>query len=164
MAPGLYQREQRVVLPLVAGSTLLFMVGAAFGYFVVMPFAYEYFLGLAAASPIVDIDIDLARAYGFALRFLLIFGVIFELPIVVLTLARLGLVRPATLWRQTRYVIVIAFVVGAVLTPPDPFTQVALAVPLIVLYVASVGLAALVVRPSGTAGETSSASRKPPSP
>ena len=143
IAPGLYRREQKVALPFVAASTFFFLLGAAFGYIGVMPFAFDFFISFAMNNPAVDPAYDVAKALSVSLRFLLIFGAVFEMPVAIFFCARIGLIDAAFLMRNFRYVAVGAFVLSALLTPPDPFTQVALAIPLIGLYLLSAAVAHL---------------------
>jgi sec-independent protein translocase protein TatC len=135
VGPGLYKKEKRLMWPFLLLSFPLFVGGGAFCYFVVFPYAVEF---------LVDFDKTLVPSLrigdylSFTLRMLFVFGIIFELPLVSLLLTRIGLLTPRFLNKYRRYAIVIIFVVAAVLTPPDAFTQILLAVPLLVLYEASV--------------------------
>ncbi len=132
IAPGLYQNEKRYVIPFVVISTLLFICGALFGYFIVFPFGFRFFLGFAnenlKALPSVQ------QYFGFASKLLLAFGVVFELPVVIFFLSKMGIVSVPMLKKSRKYAILLAFVAAAILTPPDAATQCMMAVPLIVLY------------------------------
>ncbi len=137
--PGLYPEERRFIIPIALSSAVLFLLGGMFGYFIIFPFAYKFFLGFANVhiSPMISMKEGLA----FAVRLLLAFGIVFELPVVVFFLARLGLVTAATLRRFRKYAILIAFIVGAVLTPPDAMTQCLMAGPLVILYEVGIWIA-----------------------
>ncbi|WP_322093745.1 twin-arginine translocase subunit TatC [Paraburkholderia bannensis] len=133
IAPGLYQHEKRLIAPLVCSSYALFLAGMAFAYFVVFPnilrVMAHYNAPLGAA---MNTDVD--KYLGFAMTMFVAFGVTFEVPVCVVLLVRIGLVTIAQLRANRAYVVVGAFVVSAVVTPPDVFSQLMLAVPLIALY------------------------------
>ncbi len=137
VAPGLYPHEKRYVWPFVGTATLFFFAGVTFAFTVVFPFGFKFLLGYAAGGPIqASISID---AYvGFAIKLLLAFGVVFELPVIVFFLAKMGLITHATLSRNRGYAVVIIFVAAAVLTPPDVVTQLMMAGPLWILYEISI--------------------------
>ena len=145
VAPGLYSKEKRLAIPFVISSCTLFGTGAYFCFRVVSPIAFQYLLSFSGSvggssfevKPTVMID----EYLEFVTRFLLAFGVVFELPVLVFFLSIAGLVTHKHLIRFARYFIVIAFIIGAVLTPPDPTSQLLLAVPLCLLYVISIGIA-----------------------
>ena len=132
IAPGLHDSEKKYIWPLIFFSMLSFMVGGAFAYFVIIPYTLDFFLGLAPANVANNIAIDFY--FGFLLRLILVFGVVFELPVLSVILSRLGLISPSFLRKYRRHAIVIFFIAAAILTPPDPTTQVLLAVPLVLLY------------------------------
>lgn len=132
IAPGLYKNEKRYVLPFVIISTILFTCGALFGYFVVFPFGFKFFIGFS--SEYVRALPSVQQYFSFALKLLFAFGVVFELPVVIFFLTKMGIVTPETLKKKRKYAIMGTFVVGAILTPPDVITQCMMAVPLIVLY------------------------------
>jgi len=132
VAPGLYQRERRVLFPVVFFSTLFFLGGAIFGYFVVFPFGFKFFISFAGNY--VRVMPTLRESLGFATWLLLVFGVVFETPIVILILARLGIVNAEKLRRNQKYAILVIFIVAALLTPPDVVSQLLMAVPLMILY------------------------------
>ena len=132
VAPGLYNHEKKLVLPLVVSSTLLFFVGVAFCYFFVFGQVFKFIQSFAPKSIAATPDIE---AYlDFVLSMFLAFGMAFEVPIVVVVLARMGLVSIEKLKNFRSYFIVLAFVVAAVVTPPDVVSQLALAIPMILLY------------------------------
>ena len=132
IAPGLLEKERRYVIPVITFATISFLIGAAFAFFVIIPFALDFFLSLVPAN--VKNSIALDFYFGFVARIVLVFGVVFELPVVSLLLTKLGLLTPKFLRKYRRYAIVVIFVLAAILTPPDPTTQIMLAVPLLLLY------------------------------
>jgi sec-independent protein translocase protein TatC len=132
VAPGLYSHEKKLVLPLVISSTILFIVGVAFCYFIVIPGMSRFINSFAPSSITAAPDIE--QYFGFVLTLFLVFGVAFEVPIAVIVLARIGVVTIDQLKKVRGYFIVAAFIVAAVVTPPDVISQLALAVPMIVLY------------------------------
>ena len=132
VAPGLYAHEKRLVLPLVASSTILFFIGVAFCYFFVFGQVFKFIQGFAPKSITASPDIE---AYlDFVLSMFLAFGLAFEVPIVVIVVARMGLVSIEKLKSFRSYFIVLAFVVAAIVTPPDVVSQLALAIPMCILY------------------------------
>ncbi len=132
VAPGLYQHEKRLALPVIISSVLFFALGMSFAYFVVFPVAFGFFAGYAPAGVQMMTDID--KYLSFVLTMFIAFGITFEVPVVVVVLVRLGVVELKKLQSIRGYVIVGAFVVGAVFTPPDVLSQCMLAVPLWLLY------------------------------
>jgi sec-independent protein translocase protein TatC len=144
VAPGLYAHEKKLVLPLVVASVLLFFLGMAFAYFVVFPIVFGFVNRFAPEGVAVMTDID--KYLSFVLSTFLAFGLTFEVPVVVIVLVRVGLVSVAKLREIRPYVIVGAFVVGAVFTPPDVLSQFLMAVPLWLLYEAGVLVASIGVR------------------
>ena len=132
IAPALYQNEKRLVMPLVLSSVLLFFAGMAFAYFLVFPLVFKF---LAGVTPVgVNMATDIDKYLSFILGMFVAFGATFEVPVVVVLLNRMGVVSLAQLRQARPYVIVGAFVLAAVITPPDVISQVLLAVPLIILY------------------------------
>ncbi|WIV96746.1 MULTISPECIES: twin-arginine translocase subunit TatC [Roseateles] len=132
VAPGLYSHEKRLVLPLVFSSTLLFMVGVAFCYFFVFGQVFKFIQSFAPKSITASPDIE---AYlSFVMSMFIAFGAAFEVPVVVVVLARMGLVSVEKLRDFRQYFIVLAFVIAAVITPPDVVSQLALAIPMCILY------------------------------
>ncbi len=132
VAPGLYSHEKKLVLPLVVSSTLLFFVGVAFCYFFVFGQVFKFIQGFAPKSITAAPDIE---AYlDFVLSMFLAFGLAFEVPIVVIVLARMGIVSVDKLKSFRSYFIVVAFVAAAIVTPPDVVSQLALAIPMCILY------------------------------
>lgn len=146
VAPGLYDNERKFAAPLVIGSTLLFLLGVAFCYYFVFGKVFSFIHDFAPKSITPAPDIE--AYFGFVITMFLAFGVTFEIPIVVILLVRMGLVTIAQLKEARPYVIVGAFVVAAVVTPPDVLSQFMLAVPMCILYEAGILLARFVgVRP-----------------
>jgi sec-independent protein translocase protein TatC len=144
IAPGLYQHEKKLVVPLVGSSYFLFLCGMAFAYFVVFPTIFRvmaHYNAPLGAQMTTDID----NYLSFVLTMFLAFGVTFEVPIIVVILARMGFVTIKKLRQIRPYVIVGAFVISAVVTPPDVFSQLILAVPLIILYEIGIIAARLIV-------------------
>ncbi|MGV2292103.1 twin-arginine translocase subunit TatC [Trinickia sp. YCB016] len=144
VAPGLYQHEKKLVTPLVGSSYVLFLCGMAFAYFVVFPTIFRVMAHYNAPLG-VEMSTDIDNYLSFVLTMFLAFGVTFEVPIVVVLLVRMGLVTIKKLKEIRPYVIVGAFIIAAVVTPPDVFSQLILALPLIVLYEAGIIAARLIV-------------------
>ena len=132
VAPGLYKREQRLVLPLLLASTLLFYLGMAFAYFVVFPLVFGF---LTAAAPEgVAVMTDIAKYLDFVLALFFAFGICFEVPILTIVLVWTGLTTPADLAEKRPYVVVGVFVIAMFLTPPDAISQTLLAIPMWMLF------------------------------
>jgi sec-independent protein translocase protein TatC len=144
VAPGLYAHEKRLVMPLVSSSYLLFLCGMSFAYFLVFPTIFRVMAHYNAPLG-AQMSTDIDKYLSFALTTFLAFGMTFEVPIVVVLLVRMGVLTIKKLKQIRPYVVVGAFIVAAVVTPPDVFSQLILAVPLIVLYEAGIIAARLVV-------------------
>lgn len=144
IAPGLYQREKKYVIPFVVSSTVLFLGGSLFGYFVVFPFGFKFFLSFSNAY--VKALPSVKQYFSFSLKLLLAFGIVFELPVVVFFLAKMGLVTAEFLKQKRKYAILLIFVVAAILTPPDAATQLMMATPLLLLYEISIQVARIARR------------------
>lgn len=142
IAPGLYAREKRAFLPFLLATPVLFAGGAALAYFVVMPVAFTFFLGFGGTTGGLDVQaLPSAGDYlSLVMQFILAFGLTFLLPVLLLLLHRAGIVTRAQMAAARRYVIVAIFVVAAIVTPPDPGSQIVLAVPLCLLFEASLFL------------------------
>lgn len=147
VAPGLYRHEKRLVLPLVVASFVLFLIGMAFAYFLVFPVVFKFMSSIAPEGVAWMTDIE--KYFSFALTTFLAFGVTFEVPVVVIVLVRMGIVSIEKLKQARPYVIVGAFVIGAIFTPPDVVSQILLAVPLWLLYELGIILSRFVTRPDG---------------
>jgi sec-independent protein translocase protein TatC len=145
VAPGLYQHEKRLAMPVIVSSFVFFLVGMAFAYFVVFPVAFGFFVGYTPAGVQMMTDID--KYLSFVLTMFIAFGVTFETPVVVVVLVRLGVVGLDKLKAARSYVIVGAFVIGAIFTPPDVISQLLLAIPLWLLYEVGLFLARFVSAP-----------------
>ena len=132
VAPGLYRNEKRFALPLLVSSTVLFYLGCAFAYFVVFPLIFTFFTGAAPEG--VEVMTDIARYLDFVLVLFLAFGLAFEVPIATVLLVKAGLVEREALAAKRPFVIVGAFGIGMLLTPPDMISQTLLAVPMWILF------------------------------
>jgi len=139
IAPGLYPDERKHVIPFVLSSTLLFVSGILFGYFLALPPAFEFFV--AFSSDFLKPMISFREYLSFSLKMLLAFGISFELPVFIFFMARLGIVNAKMLKKNRRYAILIIFIAAALLTPsPDAFSQILMAIPLMFLYEISIFL------------------------
>jgi sec-independent protein translocase protein TatC len=148
VAPGLYAQEKRMVLPLVIASTLLFYSGMAFAYFAVFPVVFGFITAAAPQGVAVMTDID--KYLSFVIGMFMAFGIAFQVPVAVVLLVRVGVVTVEKLREIRSYVIVAAFVVGAIFTPPDVVSQFMLAIPLWLLYEAGIVVAAWTGAPRKT--------------
>lgn len=145
IAPGLYQHEKKLGIPLIIASVLLFLFGMSFAYFLVFPVVFGFVVGVAPVG--VAVMTDIGKYLDFVLMMFLAFGVTFEVPIVVILLVKMGMVSIAKLREIRPYVIVGAFVIGAIFTPPDIISQFMLAVPLWLLYEAGIVISAMLIKP-----------------
>lgn len=144
VAPGLYSHEKKLVLPLVIASTVLFIAGVAFCYFFVFGQVFKFIQGFAPKSITAAPDIE---AYlGFVLTMFIAFGAAFEVPVAIVVLARMGVVTVEQLRSWRSYFIVVAFIVAAVVTPPDVISQLALAIPMCILYEVGIWAAKLFIK------------------
>ncbi|WP_150137607.1 twin-arginine translocase subunit TatC [Candidatus Enterovibrio escicola] len=132
IAPGLYKHEKRLVIPLLISSSLLFYFGVSFAYFVVFPLVFYFFTSIAPVD--VKIATDIASYLDFILSLFMAFGIAFEIPVCIILLVWRGLVTPDDLRIKRPYIVVVAFVVGMLLTPPDLFSQMLLAIPMCLLF------------------------------
>lgn len=132
IAPGLYSHEKRLGIPLIIASVLLFFFGMSFAYFLVFPVVFGFIAGVAPVG--VAVMTDISKYLDFVLTMFLAFGITFEVPVVVVVLVKIGLVSVAKLREIRPYVVVGAFVIGAIFTPPDVVSQIMLALPLWLLY------------------------------
>lgn len=137
IAPGLLENEKKLALPFVFFSTALFLSGAMFCYYVVFPFAFEFF-AKEYVSVNISPNIKIGEHLSFVSQGILVFGAVFELPILAYFLARIGIVSSKMLIGGVRYAVVAIFIVAAILTPPDVLTQFLLAIPLMILYAVSI--------------------------
>jgi sec-independent protein translocase protein TatC len=154
VAPGLYSHEKKLVLPLVVSSTLLFLVGVAFCYFFVFGQVFKFIQSFAPKSITAAPDIE---AYlSFVMTMFIAFGAAFEVPIVVVVLARMGVVSIERLKAFRSYFIVIAFIIAAIITPPDVVSQLALAIPMCLLYEVGIWAAKVFIKHTQAPAEESS--------
>ena len=136
VAPGLYQKERRLLIPIVFLSSVFFVGGALFGYFIVFPFGFKFFLGFASET--IQALPSMKEYLTFSAKLLLAFGLVFELPLVITFLAKLGIVSVDFLKKNRKYALILFFAGSAILTPPDVVTQIMMAVPLMLLYEISI--------------------------
>lgn len=139
ISPGLYEKERKYIIPISILSALFFVCGALFGYYIVFPFGFEFFMGYA--DDLIKPMPSLREYFSFSLKLLFAFGVIFELPLFIFFLARLGLVTAQSLRKTRKYFFLLSFVIAAILTPPDGITQILMAGPLMLLYEVSIYVA-----------------------
>jgi sec-independent protein translocase protein TatC len=136
VAPGLYQKEKKYVVPFVLGGSLFFVLGILFGYFVALPVGFKFLLGWA--TDFIKPMPSMKEYLSFSIKFLLVFGLVFEFPVVLVLLARIGVIDAKMLARQRKYAILLIFIFAAVMTPPDVISQVLMALPLMGLYELSI--------------------------
>jgi sec-independent protein translocase protein TatC len=154
VAPGLYGHERRVALPFAALSGVFFIGGGLFCYFLVLPTVWDFLLvysmeesGVLSEGPIrVSAMLTVSEYYALGKRLIVGFGLVFELPLVIFFLSMVGLVTYRGLWKFNRYAVVLAFVFSAILTPPDPISQIAMAGPIVVLYNLSIAVSFVVTK------------------
>lgn len=139
LAPGLYEHEKKLVVPFVFFATLMFLTGASFAYWVVVPFGFEFLVNFGSA--VVTVLPSIGKYVGFFTKLLFGFGVAFELPVITFFLAKIGLVDDRMLKDFFKYAVVLIFILASLLTPPDVLTQFLMAGPLILLYGVSIWIA-----------------------
>jgi len=139
LAPGLYEHEKKLVIPFVFFATLMFLCGAAFAYYIVVPLGFQFLI--AFGSTVVTVMPSIGTYVGFFTKIMIGFGIAFELPVITFFLAKIGLVDDKMLKNFFRYAIVLIFIVAAILTPPDVISQLLMAAPLILLYGVSIYIA-----------------------
>lgn len=142
VAPGLYQHEKRIGVPLVVASVILFLLGMAFAYFLVFPVVFGFIVGVAPEG--VAVMTDIGKYLDFVMTLFMAFGITFEVPVAVVLLVKMGMVSVAKLREIRPYVVVGAFVIGAIFTPPDVISQFMLAMPLWVLYELGIIVASMI--------------------
>lgn len=145
IAPGLYQNEKRIGVPLVIASVVLFLLGMAFAYFLVFPVVFGFIVGVAPEG--VAVMTDIGKYLDFVMTLFIAFGITFEVPVAVVLLVKMGMVSIAKLREVRPYVIVGAFVIGAIFTPPDVISQFMLAVPMWILYELGIVVASMITKP-----------------
>jgi sec-independent protein translocase protein TatC len=133
VAPGLYQNEKKLILPLILSSYIFFLLGIAFVYFAVLPIIFE-FLATYSAKTNTPMLTQANEYLDFVLQMCMSFGIVFEIPVIVIVLVRMHIVEIEKLYKLRPYVIVGAFIISAILTPPDPVSQILMAIPICVLY------------------------------
>lgn len=158
VAPGLYSHEKRLALPLVIGSSLLFFLGMAFAYFAALPLVFEFITYFAPEG--VAVMTDISKYLNFVLSMFIAFGVTFEVPVFVIILVRTGIITIEKLKEIRPYVVVGAFVIAAIFTPPDVVSQFMLAVPLCILYELGIVIAAFVMKNYSREPSADSSERK----
>ena len=132
VAPGMYRNERRMILPMLVSGTALFYLGVLFAYFVILPLLFHFLGGIELES--VAFMPDITSYVGLSLKMFMAFGIVFEVPVVTVIIVLLDVVRIETLTAKRAYVVLIAFTVGMLLTPPDIFSQTLLAVPMLILF------------------------------
>ena len=142
IAPGLYANEKKMVVPFVASATIMFLMGASFAYYVVVPFGFEFLVNFG--NTIVTVTPRIGEYVGFFTKIMVGFGISFELPVITFFFAVLGLVTDQSLKSFFKYAVIIIFVVASLLTPPDVLTQLLMAGPMIILYGVSIYIAKIV--------------------
>jgi len=136
LAPALYRNEKGYLIPFVLFSSILFLVGSLFGYFVVFPYGFKFFIGFATED--IQALPSVKQYFSFTIRLLLAFGLVFELPVVVFFMTKIGLITPDSMKRFRKFAILSSFILSAILTPPDVATQIMMALPIIILYELSI--------------------------
>jgi sec-independent protein translocase protein TatC len=151
IAPGLYKNEKRLIAPLMVGSTLLFYGGIAFAYYIVFPVAFTFFSSVAPDG--VTIATDISSYLDFVLKLFFAFGAAFEIPIAIILLCWTGVTTPDSLRTKRPYIVVGAFIIGMLLTPPDIISQTMLAVPMLLLFELGIIIASLYYKEEDTTDE-----------
>jgi sec-independent protein translocase protein TatC len=158
IAPGLYQHERRLAMPLIVSSSVLFYIGAGFAYFIVIP-AVFHFMGMFAPEGVSFMP-DIGSYLDFSLTLFFTFGLAFEVPVAVVLLSVIGVVTPDQLAEKRRYAILVAFIIGAIFTPPDILSQFMLAIPVWMLYELGILVARMMVREKAKHAETEGAAEQ----
>jgi len=161
VAPGLYKREKMAFLPFLVATPILFFGGGAFVYYVVLPVAWQFFAGFEQFGGdgllAIELEPKVDEYLSLVMRLIFAFGLSFELPVAISLLARVGFVSSEGLKRKRRYAVLLAFVAAAILTPPDPLSQIGLAIPIILLYEISIWCTRLIekkrAKKDGTLGD-----------
>lgn len=157
IAPGLYRHEKKALMPFLLATPFLFALGAAMVYYIVIPLVWQFFLGFETPGGAGDLPMVLEpkvdQYLSLVMRLIFAFGVAFELPVLLVLLVKVGVASTAGLRAKRRYAIVIAFIAGAILTPPDVISQILLAVPIVVLYEISILCAQVIEKKRDEADE-----------
>ena len=152
LAPALFRKEKRYIIPFVLFSSILFAAGALFGYLVVFPYGFKFFVSFATED--IQALPSVKQYFSFAIRLLLAFGLVFEMPVVVLFLTKIGLITPDSMKKFRKFAILCSFILSAILTPPDVATQLMMALPIIILYEISIFLSKAIYRKKEEKSET----------
>ncbi|MFO7582237.1 twin-arginine translocase subunit TatC [Guyparkeria sp.] len=160
IAPGLYQHERKMVIPLVFSSTVLFYIGAAFAYFAVFPIVFGFLAGTGPAE--VSYAPDINEYLSFVITLFFAFGFVFEVPVAVVLLILIGVVTPEQLAEKRRYAILVAFIIGAIFTPPDILSQFMMAIPVWFLYELGIIIGRMLLRRQGGPLMAGDADDEPP--
>ena len=147
IAPGLYKNEKFAFLPFLIATPILFFLGASMVYYIISPIAWKFFLSyqnMNTSGIPIRLEAKMGEYLNLMMRFIFAFGMAFQLPVVITLMAKAGLVNYENLKKFRKYAIVIAFLAAAFLTPPDPFSQISLALPIIILYEISIFLAKMI--------------------
>lgn len=136
VSPGLYRKEKSFLFPVVILSVFFFGIGSSFGYFIVFPYGFQFFLGFS--SDTIQAMPSMKEYLGFASKMLLAFGFVFEMPLIITFMARMGLVSVEFLKKNRKYAVLLFFTGAAIITPPDVVTQIMMAIPLMILYEISI--------------------------
>ena len=151
IAPGLYKNEKKFVAPILISSTLLFYLGIIFAYYIVFPLIFGFFTSIAPQG--VEIATDISSFLSFAIKIFFAFGLAFEVPIITFLVVLFGITSAESLAKKRPYIIVVAFILGMILTPPDVISQVLLAVPIWLLFELGLILAYLITKNKGEAND-----------
>ena len=147
IAPGLYKKEKSAFLPYLIATPILFFAGGSMVYYIISPIAWSFFLSyqnMGGSGVPIRLEAKMGEYLSLMMRFIFAFGLAFQLPVVLSLMARVGLVTHQSLKKFRKYAIVLAFLAAAFLTPPDPFSQISLALPIIILYEVSIYIAKLI--------------------
>jgi len=145
ISPGLYPRERRLAIPFVFLCTALFVVGSVFAYYIIVPYACQYFIGLGNEGGFQPV-ITIREVFSFVMQMILATGAVFELPVVIIFLTRLGLVTPAFLWQYFRYAFFVIWLIAAIVTPPDVFSMMLVGIPMTLLYLIGIAFSWVTLR------------------
>jgi len=147
VSPALFSREKKLVVPLISSSTVLFYLGVAFAYWILVPIVLRFLIkfGTELLQPLISVD----RYFSFVARLCFAFGVVFQLPLIIIFLVSAGIISAVTLLKQWRWAVIIIFTASAILTPPDITSQLLMGVPLVVLFLSSAGIGLIIEKRRG---------------